>query len=614
MAVPEVKVKIGADTAGLQDGLNKASGNMRAFAKSAGAAVAKGIAAIGVAAAGAGVALLAFARAQGDVIDANMKTARSLGLTHNQFAAMAQVAGEAGVQTGQLSAMLGIMQRNIIELGKGTATQADAFGRLGLSMQDMAGKSPADQFALIAEKLDQVEDPATRTATAMDLLGKSGRGAINMLENYSQKVQDAAAYQEKFGLAVSDVDASNIEAANDAMGRVYEAVKGVGRMIASYLAPLVWHVADMFLSAKMDAEDFGEFGGRAVANVGAYMDFLRRTMLLVQIGVGTITAAMQTFAAVGIAGISKLQAAYDSLPWVNGDGSAVAGLEADAASFAKASEETLATVEKHRAAWEGFEKTADVIARVRAEAEAAMAAAGGGDRSDSRTIPEKPDVSIPGIAGASKVAEDMAARFAALEESLRTEREVVDAWYAESLEALRLYNLSKQIEDERSLEARARLEAEYAARIQALEESKNTQIQRGSDEAASVGLANLSKVFKANKAIAVAQAVTDTYAGATRALKEWPAPYSYAVAATVVAAGLANVQSIMSANAGGGGGGGRRGGAAAGAAPAAPQETTTFRFNITGDQGGFGESFARQFVDQLNSRQRNGGRIIGVIG
>ena len=137
MAVPEVKVKIGADTAGLQDGLNKASGNMRAFAKSAGAAVAKGIAAIGVAAAGAGVALLAFARAQGDVIDANMKTARSLGLTHNQFVAMAQVANEAGVQTSQLSTMLGMMQRNIIELGRGTQAQAEAFGRLGLSMQDI---------------------------------------------------------------------------------------------------------------------------------------------------------------------------------------------------------------------------------------------------------------------------------------------------------------------------------------------------------------------------------------------------------------------------------------------------------------------------------------------
>ena len=46
---------------------------------------------------------------------------------------------------------------------------------------------------------------------------------------------------------------------------------------------------------------------------------------------------------------------------------------------------------------------------------------------------------------------------------------------------------------------------------------------------------------------------------------------------------------------------------------AAATPTTTFSFTLMNDPMGFGEKFARQFIDQLNSTQRNGGQIRGVI-
>lgn len=50
-----------------------------------------------------------------------------------------------------------------------------------------------------------------------------------------------------------------------------------------------------------------------------------------------------------------------------------------------------------------------------------------------------------------------------------------------------------------------------------------------------------------------------------------------------------------------------------GGTPAAAAPTTTFHFTLMNDPMGFGEKFARQFIDQLNSTQRNGGQIRGVI-
>jgi hypothetical protein len=78
---------------------------------------------------------------------------------------------------------------------------------------------------------------------------------------------------------------------------------------------------------------------------------------------------------------------------------------------------------------------------------------------------------------------------------------------------------------------------------------------------------------------------------------------------------MAAIKTIMSASPSGGGAA-TGSAAASGAATAAkkePDRTQTFSFNIQNDSMGFGESFARQMVEQLNNAQRNGGTIRGVI-
>jgi hypothetical protein len=616
MAMPTVKVKIGADTDELNQGLAKATRNMRSFATGAAKNLAKGALAVGAAAAVAGTALLAFGRAQANVIDKNMKLARSLGLTHNEFIAMSQVANEAGVSTEKLSGMLGIMQRNIIELGKGTQVQSDAFGRLGVSMEDMEGKSPADQFAIIADQLNKIGDPATRTATAMDVLGRSGRGAINMLDGYSQKVADAAAFQEKFGLAVSDFDAQSIENANDAFGRVWEAMKGLGRIIATYVAPLVTYLSKKFLESGISADSFRKFGERAMGIVGAGIDLVRVGIIRMNLGFQIAKESILNFAATGVRALKPLAEAMD---YVNnrfgGSLELTSSIMGQADAFDASAAAAAEAANSYRDQLANFEGFADAIKRVRDSVLAEQAAGGitapsmeGGDDAAA------PGALPGGIGGAGKVTEDMQIRLEALRESLLTEQEEVDAWYMRSLEALDWYDAQRTARQATSTEDRLRLEQEYRDKVDALTVRGAEREKKSTQEAASAALSSLSTVFKKSKGIRVAMAIMDTYAGATRALKDYAAPYSYAVAASVVAAGLANVASIMSASSSGGSGGGGGGGAAAaGAAPAAEAPTTTFQFNLRGDSGGFGESMLRDLVEQINSTQRNGGRFIGVI-
>jgi len=250
--VGDVAIKVGADTAALTTGMRGAEMSLAKFGKVAGAALA--------ATAIAMVALTAKSMANIDVL---AKQARSLGLTTQAFQKMAMVAGEAGVEAGNLSNMLGKMQRNIDELRQGTVTQTEAFGRLGVSIADLQGLSPDDQFAKIASSLDAIKDPAEKTALAMEVFGKSGRDAINMLSDYGSKAAEAAEFQNRFGIAVSQASAEGVERANDAVGRLGMVMQGLGNTMAGAVAPGIEATANALIAfagsvtgAKVTLDEF----------------------------------------------------------------------------------------------------------------------------------------------------------------------------------------------------------------------------------------------------------------------------------------------------------------------------------------------------------------------
>jgi len=235
--VGDVAIRVGADTTSLVTGMRKSEASLATFAK------------VGVGAVAAvGAAMVALTKQSMANIDVLAKQARSLGLTTQAFQKMALVAEEAGVESGKLSDMLGKMQRNIDELGQGTQTQIDAFSRLGLSITDLQGLKPDEQFAKIAESLDAINDPTSKAALSMEVFGKSGRASINMLSDYSAKAAEAAEFQNRFGIAVSQTASDDVERANDAVGRLGMVMEGLGNRMATFVAPAIESVANSLIA------------------------------------------------------------------------------------------------------------------------------------------------------------------------------------------------------------------------------------------------------------------------------------------------------------------------------------------------------------------------------
>jgi hypothetical protein len=279
----------------------------------------------------------------------------------------------------------------------------------------------------------------------------------------------------------------------------------------------------------------------------------------------------------------------------------------------------------------------DEQAAIDADADrAAFAGMGGGDVSQTGTrnidpfssildqpeggagVPRRPGVTVPGLQYSGRGSAAGPSFDEILEEQVRRHQEEQAALrdHADAVVEIERGGASRVQEVRQQ-------SAEELARIAQMERQARLQSVQGAfGDLSSLMQSENKKLFKIGQAAALAEATISGYEAAVSAWQKGMKIGGPPVAAAFTAASLAKtgmlISQISSASASGGGassgggGGSATSGASAGGAQAAP--TTTFRFTLQNDPMGFGESFARQIVEQLNESNRNGSQVRGVIG
>ena len=162
-------------------------------------------------------------------------------------------------------------------------------------------------------------------------------------------------------------------------------------------------------------------------------------------------------------------------------------------------------------------------------------------------------------------------------EDLKTETEIVNEFFAESLILLQNANEAELEVLGGFHEAKERLEAEHIERLSGIKKSGRefdlqTVLGGTADILAAVGQRN-EKALKISKAFAAAEALVSTYQGAAKELAK--GTFGFAAAAAVIAQGAAFIATIQGASAGSGGGGGSTPSAAPAAGTALPPSEIT---------------------------------------
>lgn len=146
---------------------------------------------------------------------------------------------------------------NMDAAAQGSKAQAELFDTLGIKLREQDGqmRNAADVMLDISDVLAGMNDGATKTALAMDLLGKSaGPALLPHLSQGSEAIKELTAEAEKFNLVVS-TDASNAAGQiNDSLDKLSFAATGTWRVMATQLSPVLGEISENMLKGAQDTK------------------------------------------------------------------------------------------------------------------------------------------------------------------------------------------------------------------------------------------------------------------------------------------------------------------------------------------------------------------------
>jgi len=191
--IDKLKKELGSTQAAAKDaskGFDMSFGKIGLAAGVAGVAVKAGMMAVEAATAAASAVVAGFGQAidlGGQLTDLSSRTGESAG----SLLVLQRAFENAGVGADKVGPSINKLQKFMADAAAGGAEQSATLNALGLSMSDLAGKTPSEQMQVLAQKIAGISDPAERARASMEVFGKSGGELLPLLNNFSGELDGA---------------------------------------------------------------------------------------------------------------------------------------------------------------------------------------------------------------------------------------------------------------------------------------------------------------------------------------------------------------------------------------------------------------------------------------
>lgn len=162
-----------------------------------------------------------FADAGSEMYDMAQRTGASV----EALSGLKYIADQAGTSIESLETGIRQMQKSITAAAGGSSEANEALKNLGLTVADLDGLSPDEQFKLISDRLMQIPDATVRAAMAMKIFGKSGTDLLPMMEGGAAGMDAMIKRAEELGLIMSTEDAAAADRFGDAMSDLWKVIK-----------------------------------------------------------------------------------------------------------------------------------------------------------------------------------------------------------------------------------------------------------------------------------------------------------------------------------------------------------------------------------------------------
>jgi hypothetical protein len=197
------------------------------------------------------------------------------------------------------------MDNVLTDAGKGVKSAQEKLQGLNLTMADLVGLSPEQQFMKIASAVGAIQDPAQRSAAAVDFFGRSGTSLLPMMDNLDELRRKA----HELGVTMTEDVADKAGELHQTLEDLQASLDGLKVAAGEAAAPALKELAD---SATKTIERLSQFVKDNPGTVDAMLKFG-----LAITGIGGALVGLGTIIPPLVRGINDLNVAFKLLSKVN---------------------------------------------------------------------------------------------------------------------------------------------------------------------------------------------------------------------------------------------------------------------------------------------------------
>lgn len=141
--------------------------------------------------------------------------AEVLGFTYEQMQALNLAATLANTNVDALSGAFGRFLKTISEAADGSKSAIDDMGRLGITLEQIRGRSAYEILGVVADRLAAIESPSDRARAAMELFGReAGIKMIQVLDGGAKSLDNYTTKARELGLVLNEAEIASVKFAN----------------------------------------------------------------------------------------------------------------------------------------------------------------------------------------------------------------------------------------------------------------------------------------------------------------------------------------------------------------------------------------------------------------
>lgn len=274
--IARLGVVLGLDSAEFVRGIDKASKKLDELS----VAATKYAAVAAAALTASSIAALKFADEMVDVAKANDMAVDSIVKLSNALS----LSGGSSQDAGKL---LASFTNFVDKAASGSFEAQKSFAKLGIGLKDLGQLSSTELFEKTIQALAEIEDPITRNAKAMEILGKAAKG-VDITELLTQMQE---------GKTLADEQAKAIENAAEIYDMITKSGQQFMLMLTTQLGPPLKATIEYFKELKGAGNDLGPILGMAfqsIAIVAGNLAFVIKTIVQDVIALGRAAGAIVT--------------------------------------------------------------------------------------------------------------------------------------------------------------------------------------------------------------------------------------------------------------------------------------------------------------------------------